>query len=388
MTNLLVKLFIRDYDKVNMPDVRSRYGMLGGAVGIVLNVILCVAKFAVGTVTNSISITADAVNNLSDAGSSTVSLVGFKLSSRSADDEHPFGHGRFEYICALVVAMFVLIMGFELTKSSIERIREPQELVFTVPSAIILFVSIFGKVWLAYFNRKLGKRIDSPAMQAVVADSLADIAATSVTLISLIISGFTSVSIDGYMGILVAMFVFYAGYSILKSTVGTLLGTGPSPELVKNIQEKIMSYDGVVGVHDLIIHNYGPGHLFGSVHAEVPSDIDILVSHDTIDVIERTIKIEFGVDMVIHMDPIVVNDERVNALHKMVLGIVEGIDDALTIHDFRVVDGTTHTNLIFDLVVPHRYSLKNIEIIGKIENELEKKDDKYFAVVTVEQSYV
>lgn len=388
MTNLLVKLFVKDYQKTNLPVVRTRYGILSGLVGIILNVILCTVKFITGSITGSISITADAVNNLSDAGSSIVSLLGFKLSSKSADDDHPFGHGRIEYIGALVVSMFVIAMGFDLLKTSFGRIREPQPVTFSVFSAVILFLSIFGKIWLAYFNKSLGKRIDSPAMEAVAKDSLGDIAATSVTLVSLIASRFSSLPIDGYMGIVVALFIFYAGYSILKTTIGPLLGSTPDEELVKNIQEEIMSHPGIVGIHDMIIHDYGPDHLFGSIHAEVPSDCDIIDIHDTIDVIERTILSKFGVQMVIHMDPIAVNDERINALKEMVLKIVTSIDSNFTIHDFRVVDGTTHTNLIFDLVVTHKYINRKAEIIDLIERELEKKDEKYFAVVTVEQSFV
>jgi cation diffusion facilitator family transporter len=388
VTKLLIKLFIRNSEGVDDPSVRTRYGILSGAVGIFINILLCTAKLFVGSFSNSIAITADAVNNLSDAGSSVVNLVGFRLAGKSADDEHPFGHGRIEYICSLVVSFLVLLMGVELVKSSVDRIINPKATVFSYYFAAILIISILGKLWMAYFNASISKRIKSPATGAIVADSLGDTAATLVTLISLFLSKFTALPLDGYMGVAVAAFVFVAGIRILKETIGPLLGESADVEFADKIENKVLSYAGVVGVHDLIVHNYGPGRNFGSAHVEVPSDVDILESHDMIDLIERNIKAEFGLDMVIHLDPIVVNDERINKLREQTTDIVKSIDDKLTIHDFRVVEGPTHTNLIFDLVVPHHFSAGKSELIHMVDRKLSEIDERYFAVITVERSFV
>lgn len=388
VTKLLIKLFIKDSENVDNPSVRVRYGILSGAVGVFINLLLCAAKLFVGSVSNSIAITADAINNLSDAGSSVVNLVGFKLSGKSADDEHPFGHGRIEYICSLVVSFLVLLMGVELVKSSVDRILTPKTTVFSYYSAVILIISIFGKLWMAFLNKSISKRIKSPATGAIVADSLGDTAATFITLMALILSSYTSLPLDGYMGVVVAAFVFVAGIRILKETIGPLLGESADVEFADKIENKVLSYNGVVGVHDLIIHNYGPGRNFGSAHVEVPSDSDILESHDMIDLIERNIKDEFGLDMVIHLDPIVVNDERINKLREQTTQLVKSIDEKLSIHDFRVVEGPTHTNLIFDLVVPPHFYAGKAELISIVDRKLGELDEKYFAVITVERSFI
>lgn len=358
MTKLLIKLFIKDADNTANAAVRSRYGVLSGAVGIACNLLLTIAKFLIGSLTNSIAITADAVNNLSDAGSSAVTLFSFKAANRPADDEHPFGHGRIEYIAALGVAFLILMMGFELVRSSIDKIMHPEALSFSVPALIVLLLSIGVKIWMALFNHQLGKRIDSPAVGAVVMDSVSDTAATTVSMLALILSKFTSLPLDGYMGIIVALFIFYTGIQIVRDTVGNLLGQAPDPKLVKALETEILSFEGVVGVHDLIVHDYGPNRIFASAHAEVPSNADIMKSHDTIDLIEREIKKKFHMDMVIHMDPIVVEDEQVNRLRLQLSEIVRSIDPRFTIHDFRMVEGPTHTNLIFDLVIPHNCKMK------------------------------
>ncbi len=370
-----------------MPIVRTRYGILSGFVGICLNLALCAAKFITGTMTNSIAITVDAANNLSDAGSSVINLMGFKFADKPADEEHPFGHGRLEYIAALVVSLVILLMGIELAKNSIAKIISPEPVIFKWISVLILVFTMFAKLWLAFFYRNVGKRINSPAMSAVVADSLSDIAATGSTLFALFVSKFTSIPIDGYIGLIVSVFVFSAGIGIIKNTIGPLLGEPPEEEFVKAIEKKILSYDGVVGMHDLLLHNYGPGRIFGSVHAEVPSSTNIMQSHDTIDLIEREIKQEFGIELVIHMDPIVVDDEHIDLLHALVLDMVLEIDDSLSIHDFRVVDGPTHTNLVFDLVTPHNYPIKSINLINDVSKRLSKLNDKYYAVINVEQSF-
>lgn len=389
MTDLLVRLFVKDSDNISNPKVRGRYGILSGCAGIVVNVILFLAKFLVGTVTNSIAITADAVNNLSDAGSCAVTVFGFKMSSKPADEDHPFGHGRIEYITAMVVSFIVLFMGFELLTQSIDKIRNPEDVTFNLVGAIIIAVSIFGKLWLALFNRKLGKKINSPAMTAVVADSLSDIAATSVTLIALILSNFfPSLHIDGWLGIIVAGFVLKAGYGIFKETLNSLIGEPPTKEIVEKLEAKILSYDHVTGIHDLILHNYGPDKFFGSVHVEMPSDFDVLYSHDIIDNIERDVMAEFGILLSIHYDPVEVNNARVNELKIIAESAVKRISEELSIHDFRVVDGPSHTNLIFDVVVPRKFSLSNDDLMAEISSEISKNGTNFFAVMNIEYAFV
>ena len=388
MTKLLIKLFIKDAGNTENPAVRVRYGVLSGAVGIACNLLLTIAKFLIGSLTNSIAITADAVNNLSDAGSSAVTLFSFKAANRPADDEHPFGHGRIEYIAALGVAFLILMMGFELVRSSIDKIMHPEALAFSVPALIVLLLSIGVKIWMAIFNHQLGKRIDSPAVGAVVMDSVSDTAATTVSMLALILSKFTALPLDGYMGIVVALFIFYTGIQIVRDTVGSLLGQAPDPKLVKELESEILSFDGVVGVHDLIVHNYGPNRIFASSHAEVPSNEDIMKSHDTIDLIEREIKKKFHIDMVIHMDPIVVDDEQINRLRLQLSEIAREIDPRFTIHDFRMVEGPTHTNLIFDLVIPHNCKMKKSEIYRRVNELVNELGPQYYTVITVENSFV
>ena len=388
MTKLLIKLFIKDAGNTENPAVRVRYGVLSGAVGIACNLLLTIAKFLIGSLTNSIAITADAVNNLSDAGSSAVTLFSFKAANRPADDEHPFGHGRIEYIAALGVAFLILMMGFELVRSSIDKIMHPEALAFSVPALIVLLLSIGVKIWMAIFNHQLGKRIDSPAVGAVVMDSVSDTAATTVSMLALILSKFTALPLDGYMGIVVALFIFYTGIQIVRDTVGSLLGQAPDPKLVKELESEILSFDGVVGVHDLIVHNYGPNRIFASAHAEVPSNEDIMKSHDTIDLIEREIKKKFHIDMVIHMDPIVVDDEQINRLRLQLSEIAREIDPRFTIHDFRMVEGPTHTNLIFDLVIPHNCKMKKSEIYRRVNELVKELGPQYYTVITVENSFV
>lgn len=388
MSSLLVKLFIKNNTEYNNPRVRTAYGILSGAVGIILNIILCAVKFFVGVVTGSIAITADAANNLSDAGSSAVTLFGFKLSDKPADEKHPFGHGRIEYIAALIVSFLILLMSFELAKSSVEKIISPEPVKYSTASAIIIGVSILGKVWLAFFNNKLGKKINSAAMRAVVKDSIGDIAATTVTLISLILSKYIAVPMDGYLGIVVSLFVLNAGISALKETVGALLGNPPEKEFVDELEKKICSYDGVVGIHDLIVHDYGPGRLFASVHVEVPANVDICISHDIIDVIEKEIHEEFGIVLVIHLDPIVTDNEFVNQLKKTVAEIVNSVNSEYTIHDFRVVEGPSHTNLIFDLVIPHNHKERRDDIADNISKKINEYNSSYFCVITPEHAFV
>lgn len=387
MVKLLIKLFIKDSKNTDSPKVRTSYGVLSGAVGIVVNIILTVAKFLIGTMTGSISITADAINNLSDAGSSVVTLVGFKMSRKPADKDHPYGHGRIEYISALIVSFLVLMMGFELLKSSVGKIRAPEAVTFSWTAFIVLVVSILFKLWLAYFNSSVGKRIKSTANKAVVADSLSDTAATSAALISLVISRFSSLPVDGWFGAVVSCFIIYSGIGILKDTVSPLLGQPPEKDFVDKIDTEIMSYENIVGVHDLIIHDYGPGRLFASAHAEVPANVDVMKSHDTIDLIERNILKKYNLLISIHLDPVVVDDLRINHLKELTQNAVKEIDDRITIHDFRVVDGPTHSNLIFDVLAPRDIKYKDFELNNIICEKLSKIDERYFCVITVEYSF-
>lgn len=394
MTELILKTFIKDYKNITESRVRTKYGILSGSVGIAVNILLGAMKLFVGSLTGSIAITADAVNNISDAGSSAVTVFGFKMAGKPADKDHPFGHGRIEYITAMIVSFVVLFMGIELAKQSIEKIRTPETVQFSLAGAIIIAVSILGKLWLAFFNKALGKRINSPAMTAVVADSISDIAATSITLIALVLSRFfPNLHIDGWLGIIVACFVLKAGIDIFKDTLSSLIGQPPSKELVEELKQRILSYDGITGIHDLIVHNYGPDTFFATVHAELPSDVDVMVGHDIIDNIENDVKREMGIDLTIHYDPLAVNDERVNELKSVVVDIIYSCnqkykDDSISIHDFRVVDGPMHTNLIFDIVLPYRLNKFSDEIVEEIRNKISEYNSSCFAVIKVEHEYI
>lgn len=387
MHTMLVKIFIRDSENVNNPQVRAAYGTLGSITGIITNIFLAVIKYIAGVLSGSISVTADAINNLSDAGSSIISLIGVKLSAKPADKDHPYGHGRVEYIAAFGVAFLVLLMGVELFKSSVEKIINPLPVTFSWISLCIMLFSILAKLWLGFFNKRLGEKINSAPMIAVMKDSFSDCLATGVAAIAIIVSAFSQISIDGYLGVIVAVFIFAAGFNILKDTMGSLLGKPADKEFVDEITNRLLSYDKIVGVHDLIIHDYGPGRKFASAHAEVPSNEDIMEIHDIIDLAERDIYNEFGLVISIHMDPIAVDDEKINALRKMTAQLVNEMSEEMSIHDFRVVDGPSYTNLIFDLIVPHKYELTNDQVKKKIEDKLSKIDERYFAVITVEHSF-
>ena len=387
MHTILVKHFIKDYENTADLKVREAYGTLGSITGIIVNFILAIAKYFAGIISGSISVTADAINNLSDAGSSVISLVGVKLSAKPADKGHPYGHGRVEYISALAVSFVVLLMGIELFKSSVDKIINPVPVKFNILSLVILIVSILAKLWLGFFNKKLGEKINSAPMMAVMKDSFSDCLATGVALISIVVSAFSDISLDGYLGVIVAGFIFLAGFNILKETMADLLGKPADKEFTEMIEEKILSYDKIVGVHDMIIHDYGPGRKFASAHAEVSSLEDIMEIHDIIDLAERDIMNEFGLIISIHTDPIVTDDERINSLKSMTNNIVKEISDEMSIHDFRVVDGPTHTNLIFDLIAPHKFHLSNEKIIQTIEDKLSKIDERYFVVITIEHAF-
>lgn len=389
MTDLIVKTFIKDHKNINDSKVRARYGILSGCVGIALNVVLCLMKFFVGSLTGSIAITADAVNNLSDAGSSAVTVFGFKMAGKPADRDHPFGHGRIEYITAMIVSFIILFMGIELAIQSVEKIRSPENVQFSLIGAVIIAVSILGKLWLAFFNKSLGRKIHSPAMTAVVADSISDIAATSITLIALILSNFfPNLHVDGWLGIVVACFVLKAGLDIFRDTLSTLIGKSPSKELVEALKKKILSYDHVSGIHDLIVHSYGPGRDFATVHVEMPSDLNVMVGHNIIDDIENDVKKEMGIDLTIHYDPIEVNNERVTELKEITENVVRKVNPELSIHDFRIVDGPMHTNLIFDVVIPYGFKESPKEIISEISSQISEINSSYFTVIKAEHSFV
>ncbi len=387
MTSLLLKLFVKNYKDTSDNTVREKYGVLGGTVGIVTNIILACAKLIIGTFSGSISITADAVNNFSDAGSSIITLIGFKMANKPADTSHPFGHGRIEYISGLIVAFIVLIFGVELMKSSVERIINPTEIIYSTWAIIVLALSIAGKLWLGLFNRKLGKAINSTAMTAVFTDCLSDSGATLVTIISMLLARFAGLNIDGILGAIVAVIIIIAGINIIKDTLSPLLGEAPDKELVENLAETILSFDKVVGIHDLIIHNYGSVKTFGSVHVEVPADEDVLLTHEIMDNIELEIKKKFGIELVAHCDPIETNNESVSQQKTMLIEIIRKINEKLTIHDFRMVSGPTHTNLIFDVVVPYDVKMSEEETITKISEKVKEHNPQCNCVITVDRDY-
>lgn len=388
MVGFLAKLFIKDSENVTEPKVRQAYGILCGAVGICLNICLFIGKFLAGTISRSISITADAFNNLSDAGSSVVTLIGFKLAGAKPDIGHPFGHGRMEYISGLVVSGAIIIMAFELVKSSVEKIIHPTEVEYNLLALAILVVSIGVKLYMCFYNRAIGKKLDSATMRATALDSLSDTCATSVVLIAAIVGKLTGIKIDGYCGVLVGLFIFYAGINAARETLNPLLGQPPEPEFVAQIEELVMSHSEVCGIHDLIVHDYGPGRRMISLHAEVPAEGNILELHDAIDNIEGQLRSELRCDAVIHMDPIVTSDEKILHLKEQMNEIVKSVDISLTMHDFRVVSGPTHTNLIFDVVAPYEFRLSDEQIVEQIQSRTrEVLGEKHFCVIQVDKAY-
>ena len=386
MVTLLAKIFIQE--KNDQAKIREEYGVLCGVVGILFNVLLFAGKFLAGTISHSIAITADAVNNLSDAGSSIVTLAGFKLAGTKPDPEHPFGHGRIEYISGLVVAAAILLMAYELIRDSVGKIVHPEETEFSGLIVVILVLSILVKLYMFLYNRRLGKKLASPAMEATAMDSLSDSVATAAVLIATLVGRFTGLEIDGWCGVLVAAFILWSGISAAKETLDPLLGQSPDPELVHAIREVVLSHPQVVGMHDLIIHDYGPGRRLCSFHAEVPQDADILEAHDAIDHIEREIQQKFGIETTAHMDPIATDDESVNRLREQVAALARAVEPEMTIHDFRVTKGPQHTNLIFDVVVPHRCRLRDEELCERLSGAVRALDERYFAVIQVDRAYV
>ncbi len=388
MTEFLVRKLVKDYEQTDNPQVRTAYGMMAGIVGICCNLILFGAKIGAGFMTGSISIMADAFNNLSDAASSIVGFVGMKMAQKPADESHPFGHGRIEYISAFIVAFIVIQVGFSLLKTSLGKILHPEELTFGIISVGILMLSVGVKLWMAFFNRNLGRRVQSSVMKATAADSLGDVAATSATILSIVVFGVWKVNIDGLVGLVVSVLVMIAGVNIAKDTLEPLIGGPIDPEIYRKITDFVNGYEGIVGSHDLIVHNYGPGRSMASIHAEVPSDVDIEASHEVVDRIERDAAKMLGIFLVIHMDPVELKNAQVRELRQMAEGILRGLDERLTLHDFRVVEGTRRTNLIFDLVVPRDYT-KQMQDACKQEicRKLKELDERYCCVITAECTY-
>ena len=388
MITLLSKFFIKNRENTQDPGVRQAYGVLCGAVGIFLNLLLFGSKFLAGMLSGSIAITADAFNNLSDAGSSIITLIGFKMAGQKPDPDHPFGHGRIEYISGLFVSVIILLMGFELIKSSAEKIFHPEELTYSPTVLVILSASILMKCYMAAYNQSISKKINSSAMKATATDSLSDCLATAVVLAATLISHFTGLSIDGWCGVLVGLFICYAGFEAAKDTISPLLGQAPDPEFVKQVNDIVMSYDGVLGIHDMIVHNYGPGRILISLHAEVPADGDLLTLHDMIDVIEHKLRDTLHCSAVIHMDPVCVGDEETEHLKDLVTGCLKEISPSISIHDFRIVKGPTHTNVIFDIAVPYDFPMTDEELIETAQRRIQRENPNYFAVIEVDKQYV
>ena len=385
MTDLILRIFVRDHKNTEDPAVRDKCGRVAGAVGIVPNFLLFLMKIIVGTVFHSVSVTADAVNNLTDSGSSVVTLIGFKMASKPADEKHPFGHARIEYLSGVIVSFIVIFLGLQLGMSSIEKILTPEENALTPVALVVLVISILAKLWQCLFYRKVGRMIKSESVEATSKDSRNDVIATSVVLLGAVITMLTGVNLDGYMGAAVALFIVFSGVQLTISTADPLLGQAPEGELVQTITEKMLSYPGIIGMHDLAVHNYGVGRCFASAHCEVDAKNDILVSHDLIDNIERDFSRDLGIHMVIHLDPVIVGDARTDALHCKVQSLVTALYPTVTIHDFRVIWGVTHSNIVFDAAVPFSVKDSDAVITQKLEAEIQKLDPDYRTVVTIDR---
>ena len=387
MTKLLIKLFIKNAD-ASTPKGRELFGRLAGAVGIICNLVLSIMKLIIGTVTNSVSITADATNNISDAGSSIVTLVGFRLSGKPADKDHPYGHARIEYISSLIISFIILLIGCSIFKESVIKIFKPEESLFNIATVIILVVSIIVKLWLSVFNTYLGKQIDSKALEATAIDSRNDVITTAAVLVASVISHFTGFNLDGYMGVIVSIFILISGINLVKETLNPLLGQPPTKEMFESIEKKILSYDNVLGVHDLMVHSYGPNTYFASAHIEMDAKIDVLVCHDIMDQIERDFKSDLNIHLVVHLDPTILDSPEINELKEMVTGIINEIDEELTFHDFRVVVGEENKNVLFDVVVPPEYKYSDEELEKMITKRItEMSNGKIFTVLVVDHSY-
>ena len=388
MTDFLVRIFVKDYKNLEDSQVRTRYGLMASVVGIFCNFLLFTAKLLTGLLINSISVMADAFNNLSDAASSIIGFIGVKMAGKPADEEHPFGHGRVEYIAAFIVAFIVIQVGFSLFKTSIDKILHPQEMSFHAVSVIILLLSVLVKLWMAFFNRTLGNRIQSAVMKATAADSMGDVITTSSTILSVVIYGIWGLNIDGIVGVIVSVIVMWAGIRIAKDTLTPLIGEPIDPKLYQEITDFVEAYEGIVGSHDLIVHNYGPTRSMASIHAEVPNDVNVEVSHEIIDRIEREALKKFGIFLVIHMDPVETRDSKVMEFGCMVENVIQDTDERVTFHDFRMIEGKDQINLIFDLVVPREYDRKKREWLKEeITKKVTEIDKRCCLVITAESGF-
>ena len=388
MTEILCRLFVKDRDKITLPEVRRAYGTLASVVGIIVNLLLAAGKIAVGLLFGAISLAGDGINNLSDAGSQIISFISFKMAAKPADRDHPFGHARIEYVASMIVSFFIMLVGFNLFRESIEKILDDSQV--TNDSNVwlmvgVLAVSILFKLWLVLFNRRIAKKIDSAVMRATAADSLSDAGASTAVLVAMIIFKFTGVDIDGYMGILVAIVIFIAGIKILNDTKNAILGEAPSEEIVEQIKSIVAEYPDALGIHDMVVHSYGPGRIMATLHIEVDGSKCVFESHDMIDLIERRLNEECRVQASIHMDPIVADDEEVNKMRSLVMEKVKDLDERLDIHDFRFVRGVTHTNLIFDVYVPFEIKMSDAEVKKSIADKVFEIDKNYFTVVTIDR---
>lgn len=392
MYKLLVKLFVKDYKNTKDANVRGKYGSLAGAVGIVTNIILFIVKIIAGAVSGSIAIITDGINNLTDASSSIITLVGFKMSIKPADEDHPFGHQRIEYLTGVIISFVILFIGIFLGIESVKKIIDPSMPSPDVAVYIILGVSILGKLWLAIFNKKMGKAIDSSTLKATSQDSLNDMISTTVVLIvSIICDIFAHVTVlqylDGLTGIGLSIMILVSGIKTLKETMDPLIGKMPTKEDIEYISNIVLNYEGVLGIHDLVIHNYGPNKTFASIHVEVDSKVDVMISHDLMDIIERDVRENHGIDLTIHMDPINIDDEETLTVKDKVIEIVKKIDTSLTIHDFRMVKGITHTNVLFDIAIPIKFKMTKQELRKYLENELKEINENYLLVLQIDQMY-
>lgn len=388
MVTLLAKRFIPNYENIKSPDVRHSYGMLCGIVGILLNILLFTGKFLAGIFSRSIAITADALNNLSDAGSSFITLAGFKLASQKPDPDHPYGHGRMEYLSGLFVSLLILLMAIELLKTSVDKILHPQDTLINPLVITILIVSILVKLYMSYYNQNIGKKIESAALLATATDSRSDSISTLLVLVSSLISLFTGIQIDGWCGLLVGIFILYSGFTAAKDTISPLLGQAPDKEYVEEIERIVTSHDLILGIHDMMVHDYGPGRVVVSLHAEVPANGDLLEMHDLIDHIEHDLANMCHCEAVIHMDPIAVNDPEVDSMKAQIATIIKSIDPELKFHDFRMVKGPTHTNLIFDVLVPYRFTITDNDLIDLIDAKVKELNSSYFIVVKIDHTYI
>lgn len=388
MIDFIIKRFIPDYEDTQSPHVRNAYGTLASLVGIACNTVLCVAKGLIGLAFGSVSIVADAINNLSDASSNVISLLGFRLAKKPADKEHPYGHGRYEYLAGMIVAVLIMVVGIELIRSSIQKIIEPTPTFFSPVVVFILVGSMLVKTWMMVFNRSMGKRINSLTLEATALDSRNDVITTAAILGAALISAVSGFDLDGIAGVAVGCFIVKSGFDLVRDTADPLLGHAPSEELVKHIHDTIMSYPGVLGTHDLMVHDYGPGRIFASAHVEMAAEANPLDSHDTLDNIEQHFLEADGMHVVLHFDPIVTNDPHVANLRNWIAQQVKLIDKRLTIHDLRTVPGPTHTNVIFDVVRPHDLAMGNDELCGTVNELVRARYPHYNCVITVDDSYV